>query len=173
MVAAPSVTERTEPSLWCIHGGVWLLWEWRVVGRRQSGSVSQNHVADGLWGGRGWRRGRVGSGWRGRRWRERERAAVGRRRGSRRLSRVDQVSEAGCLVNAGHAERGQPEQVDRGLGNAGVTTPAAVDARLDVAPEDQQRDAWAVGQLDVIGRVLQDGCLDVIVVSAPVVPCSA
>jgi len=90
---------------------------------------------------------------------------------SRRRPRgIDQVREARSVVDSGHAERREPEQVDRGLGNAGMAAPTAIDAGLDVASEDEQRDPWAVGQLDVVRGVLQNRRLDVIVVSAPVVP---
>jgi hypothetical protein len=68
-----------------------------------------------------------------------ERASVSRRGGSRAQGRIDEIRKARGLVDPRYLERWKAQQVDRSLGDAGVAAPTAVDAGLDVAAEDQQR----------------------------------
>jgi hypothetical protein len=98
-----------------------------------------------------------------------DRGAERRGRGHGR-TRVDQISEAGCLIESGDSERGQPEQVQHGLSDADVGAPPTVDADLDPAAEHQQRDPGAVGQLDPVGGVFDVRGCHVVIEPAPVVP---
>ena len=83
---------------------------------------------------------------------------------------VDQVGEAGGVVQARHAQRRETEQVEQGLADRYVGVPAGVDAGLDRAAEHEQRNARPVGKLDAVWGELEVGSDHVIIPPAPVVP---
>jgi len=90
-----------------------------------------------------------------------ERRWVGLSRGG-----VEEVGEAGCLVEARDPERGQPEEVQDGAADADVGVPAAVDPAVDAAAarraldsrdhctEKRQRRCWS-GPTEGVLRVCE------------------
>jgi hypothetical protein len=153
-----------------ITGWVGLLREPHVVRRRKGRAVSQDNACH---------RCRVAG--RGMRWRRRLARRIRRRRDLDRAATygrlgigvhrgIDQVGQAGVAVDAGNAECGEPEELDRGLGDAGVAAPPAVDARLHAPAEHEQRDAGTVCELDVVWGVLDHGSGYMVIKAAPVIP---
>ena len=109
-------------------------------------------------------------GWaRFRRWRKADPRTKSRRRGHGGR-RTHPIRETRIVIESGHPHLWKSQELHGGLRHADMRAPASIDASTYAPAKHPERHPGSIRELDVIRRVLNTRCGDMVIEAAPVIP---